>query len=484
MKKTSSFLLGLLLAFGLLLGNLSPASAMDGTPCNRIGATKKVEGAKYVCIKFGKKLTWSSGRKIATNKSIESPSSLPSPTSEQAKTLKLQAELQPDSILRLELNQDLYLGHCLSFLVYDWGVADSYEGIFYRQKKEYEIPVNLNNQEELPRSFTFECQNFPAQSYSFNWILADERSNVTVKKLTSVVIADKVTKKLPKSSLSLLPGSIAAYIPDVERTMETISILEDGRNAHETSITYRSSIPKDICSAKILNQEGKEQKLEELGPNYFDSRSGLIRSGFDRINSWGYLAYKGYKEENLKLEINCTGAGTYALYFLHPAPLVPISAFESGPCPVEYEGKVSQSLKPSQISLTCTKNNDGKFIWRREKPKTGTTSPSPTPSGKPSDLTDAALKAQLKAITSLGLKANKISENLVTLKSKLSSKRSSAATVQRIDDLSLKAKDIYSLSKTTSGITSRQAASSLANQVAKSFNLLEEEYGELMEEIG
>jgi hypothetical protein len=369
----------------------------------------------------------------------------------------------------------------VSFLVYDWGVADSYEPFFYRQKKDFVIPVNANDAEELPRSFTFECNGFPVQSYAFKWVLAGPSSSVSVKKLTSAIIVNNIVNRLPISSSSLLPGSISTYVPDIERIRWNISVLQDGRNAHETVLTYRSSIPKDICSAKILDSNGEQQKIEKLGPNYFDSTGGLVRSGFDRLHSWGYVAFKGYKEAKLKLEIECSGAGLQSVEFVHPAPPVPLSVSENGPCPAEYEGTVSSSLKSAQISLTCNRNVDGNFIWVNEKSKTST--PLPKPPTVANESVEPVQKAQIRSILSMGLKVNKIDENLGILRSKLSSKKVDSKILLRIDDLRIQAKDVYTLSKTAVNLTSHQAAIVLAKQVVKGFNSVEEEYRKLVEEI-
>ena len=474
-------LLGLLSAV-LFLGNLSLANASNQSSCKKSGAIKVVDGVKYTCTKSGNKLNWLNGKKLLPAKTKPNLSSTTNPTDQQSQNLQLQATLQPDSTLRLEFIEDIYLGHCVSFLVYDWGVADSYEPVFYRQKKDFVIPVNANNAEELPRSLTFECNGFPVQSYAFNWVLAGPSSSVSVKKLTSVIIANNIVNRLPISSLSLLPGSISTYVPDIERIRWNISVLQDGRNAHETVLTYRSSIPKDICSAKILDSNGEQQKIEKLGPNYFDSTGGLVRSGFDRLHSSGYVAFKGYKEANLKLEIECSGSGLQSVEFVHPAPPVPLSVLENGPCPAEYEGTVSSSLKSAQISLTCNRNVDGNFIWVNEKLKTST--PLSKPPKVANESVEPVQKAQIRSILSMGLKVNKIDENLGILRSKLSSGKVDSKILRRIDDLRIQAKDVYTLSKTAVNLTSHQAAIVLAKQLVKGFNSVEEEYRKLVEEIG
>ncbi len=476
------FALLALLSAVLFLGNLNIASATDEASCKKSGAIKVVEGVKYTCTKSGKKFYWLNGKKKLPAKSLPSQTSTNSPTSQNPQNLTLQATLQPDSTLRLELLEDVYLGHCISFLVYDWGVADSYEGVFYRQKKEFLIPVNIENADELPRSFTFECKDSPVQSFAFNWALAGQSSSVSVKRLTSAVIANKIINRLPLSSATLVPGYISVYLPEIERTRETYSVLEDGRNAHETSLTYRSSIPKDICSAKILNRNGEQLKVEKLGPNYFDSSNGLARSGFDRIHSWGYLTFKGYKEENLKLEVNCSGSGLSTVEFLHPAPLIPLFAREEGPCPAEYEGTVSSDLKSPNISLTCTKNVAGNFMWVNGKPKISTPLPTPTTGGK--GPLEPAIEAQIKSIMSMGMKAKKIGANLEILRTKLSSKNMDIKNLRKIEDLKIKADNIYTLSKTASNVSNSQEATALAKQVVKGFNSVEEEFGKLVEVIG
>ena len=466
----------------ILLGsNLAQAQALEGSGCKRNGATTIREGAKFTCTKVGKKLVWRSTKKSTSTKPALPAKPQIDESNKKPETLNLTASIQQDSTLRLELMEDIYLGHCLSFLLYDWGLADSYEGVFYRQKKEYLIPINLQVEEDLPRSFTFECQGYPVQSYVFNWSGAGQQRTLALRKVVSVGTTAGITNILPASSQALVPGTISAGIPELKQTQQSIVLLPDGRNALETFISYRSSIPRDICSAKLVNKLGEAVPLEKPGTYYFQANSSLIRSGFDRLHSWGSVSYRGYKEEILKLEISCIGAGTYSEEFLHPAPPMEFSVIANGPCGEDNLGKVFPSLKSKQIELTCSKNAEGRFVWVQEKSKT---SIAPTTSQLPENASgtrDPALNAQINAIIKLGLKVQKIAENLMVLRSKISISKGGQETLTRIDGLRLLAEEIYVLSQSAQTISTRQEATALGNRIAKEHDFLAIQYEEIQE---
>jgi hypothetical protein len=466
----------------ILLGsNLAQSHALEGSSCKRNGATTIREGAKFICTKVGKKFVWRGTKKIASTKPIIPAKPQIAEPNKKLEMLTLTASIEQNSTLRLELVEDVYLGHCLSFLVYDWGLADSYEGVFYRQKKEFLVPINLEVEDDLPRSFTFECQGYPVQSHAFNWSGAGQQRTVSLRKLVSAVAAAEITNVLPASSQALVPGTISAGIPDLKRTRQSIVRLPDGRNAHETSITYRSSIPRDICSAKLVNKMGESVPIEKPGPSYFQSNSTLIRSGFDRLHSFGLVSYRGYKEEVLKLEINCSGAGTYSEEFLHPAPPMEFSVIEDGPCSEDNLGKVFPSLKSQQIELTCSKNAEGNFVWVQEKSKTAPSSTAEQLPQKSSGVKDPALSAQLNAIINLGLKARKIGENLLVLRSKIPNSIANQESLIRIDELRSLADQTYLLSQSARTLTTRQEATTLASRIVKEHDFLSTQYEEIQE---
>lgn len=464
----------------ILLGsNLAQAHALEGSSCKRNGATTIREGAKFICTKVGKKFVWRGTKKSASTKPVIPAKPQIAEPIKKLEMLTLTASIEQNSTLRLELVEDVYLGHCLSFLVYDWGLADSYEGVFYRQKKEFLVPINLEIEDDLPRSFTFECQGYPVQSHAFNWSGAGQQRTVSLRKLVSAVAAAEITNVLPASSQALVPGMISAGIPDLKRTRQSIVRLPDGRNAHETFISYRSNIPRDICSAKLVNKSGEVVPLEKPGPNYFQSNSTLNRSGFDRLHSFGSVSYRGYKEEVLKIEISCSGAGNYSEEFLHPAPPMEFSVIEDGPCSEDNLGKAFPSLKSQQIELTCLKNAEGKLVWVQEKRKT---SSAPTTSQLPenaSGANDPALVAQINAIINLGLKARKIGENLLVLRSKIPNSKANQESLTRIDELRSLADQTYLLSQSARTLTTRQEATALVSRIAKEHEFLQIQYEEV-----
>ena len=423
----------------ILLGsNLAQAHALEGSSCKRNGATTIREGAKFICTKIGKKLVWRGTKKIASTKPIIPAKPQIAEPIKKLEMLTLTASIEQNSTLRLELVED-----------------------------------------DLPRSFTFECQGYPVQSHAFNWSGAGQQRTVSLRKLVSAVAAAEIANVLPASSQALVPGTISAGIPDLKRTRQSIVRLPDGRNAHETFISYRSSIPRDICSAKLVNKSGEVVPLEKPGPNYFQSKSSLIRSGFDRLHSWGSVSYQGYKEEILKLEISCIGAGAYSEEFLHPAPPMEFSVIEDGPCPEDNLGKVFPSLKSQQIELTCLKNAEGKLVWVQEKRKT---SSAPTTSQLPenaSGANDPALVAQINAIINLGLKARKIGENLLVLRSKIPNSKANQESLTRIDELRSLADQTYLLSQSARTLTTRQEATALVSRIAKEHEFLQIQYEEV-----
>jgi hypothetical protein len=84
----------------------------------------------------------------------------------------------------------------------------------------------------------------------------------------------------------------------------------------------------------------------------------------------------------------------------------------------------------------------------------------------------------------MGMKAKKIGANLEILRTKLSSKNMDIKNLRKIEDLKIKADNIYTLSKTASNVSNSQEATALAKQVVKGFNSVEEEFGKLVEVIG
>ena len=169
MKKLMVFVLTTILLTSGLPAN---AAIKAGTACKTSGQIKVSGGKEFTCVKNGSKLVWSKGKVVVISKKVnktpapaESPSATPITTA-QVKMLSLEASLDSDSILRLQLKEDGSLIECASFLTYPWGVADSYEGVFYRQSREYLIPINLLSTEDLPNSFTYHCPDYTVKSYS------------------------------------------------------------------------------------------------------------------------------------------------------------------------------------------------------------------------------------------------------------------------------------------------------------------------------
>jgi hypothetical protein len=339
-------------------------------------AAKKPDAKKVVVKKVRIKPT-------PTPKSANIPEPAPIPTA-QGKRLNLEASLDSDSILRLKLKEDMPLVQCASFLTYPWGVADSYEGVFYRQSNEYLIPINLSSTEELPNSFTYHCPEYAVQSYAIEWVKSQEKLIPKITLMPQPINQSSVKNRLPLSNEPPKFAEIRIFgLDEPEEVAKTLVFGNEGRFLSQTSITYVSTYSKDFCTSKIFNQEGKEVQLSAYNPHQGGIPSDkIIRSGYDRLNSFGYVAFRGSFKETLRIDISCLGAGDKSQTFVHPAPNQPYFVVKDGACPDEAKGLILPGFKVGRESkFICSADNSGKYSWTLVDPNkpTATATSSPTP---------------------------------------------------------------------------------------------------------
>jgi hypothetical protein len=355
----------ILIIFGLALittGSPANAAIKAGAVCKTPGEVKVSGGKEFTCVKKGSKLVWSKGKIAVTSEKVNKT---PIPTA-QVKMLSLEASLDSDSILRLQLKEDGSLIECASFLTYPWGVADSYEGVFYRQSREYLIPINLLSTEDLPNSFTYHCPDYTVQSYSIEWVKSQEKLKPKITLLPRPINQSSVKHRLPLSNETPKFSEIRIFGLDrPEEVAKTLIIGNEGRFLSQTSITYVSTYPKDFCTSKIFNQEGKEVKLSAYNPHQGGAPSDkIIRSNYDRLNSFGYAAFRGSNQETLRLDISCLGAGNKSQTFVHPAPIQPYMVVKDGACPSEAKGLILPGFKIGRESkFICSLGKSGKYSW-------------------------------------------------------------------------------------------------------------------------
>ena len=308
---------------------------------------------------------------------------IPIPTA-QAKMLNLEASLDSDSILRLKLKEGMPLVQCASFLTYPWGIADSYEGVFYRQSNTYLIPINLLSTEDLPNSFTYHCPEYAVQSYAIEWVKSQEKLMPKITLMPQPINQTSVMNRLPLSNEPPKFAEIRIFGLDApEEVAKTLVFENEGRFLSQTSITYVSTYSKDFCTSKIFNQEGKEVQLSAYNPHQGGIPSDkIIRSGYDRLNSFGYVAFRGSFKETLRIDISCLGAGDKSQTFVHPAPNQPYFVVKDGACPDEAKGLILPGFKVGRESkFICSADNSGKYIWALVDPNKPT--PIATPSSSP-----------------------------------------------------------------------------------------------------
>jgi hypothetical protein len=480
-----------LLPIILILGSLSPASASQisaGSSCSKNGATKVVKSVKYICKKTGKTLAWvnPSAKKaekqteIASEKPLEGDrDALPA---SRATPLTLRSSIESGTYLRLELLEDIYLGHCASFLVYNWGVADSYEGVFYRQKKEYLIPVDLSSKNDLPLSFTFKCPEYSIQSYTIEWVLNSNSLVPTLTLLQKPIIKSEVKNVLP-SNVSVEPlGEIRVGFPDAKRVANSLKPVEDGYFATESNITFSTTKRLDSCVAKLLDQSGLDVKTLAYGPGIPSTYSdvSLPLSGFDRLHGFGYISYTGSKEIELRLEISCLASGTFSATYLHPAPVQLLQVIPEGACPSTYKDQILPALKPSGTNLVCRANSSGVFTWSQigKVEATPTTAPVPVVALSPQQLTQ--LKAKIMSIQKLGLKARKIQQMLDTSLKESSSRKFSKEKIAQLKSLRDQAREIDSRAQKLNVDTDSRLTNLEISWIVNNFTTLETSYFEVM----
>jgi hypothetical protein len=483
-------LLKLLLTI-LILGSLSPASASQisaGSPCSKNGATKVVKSVKYLCKKSGKTLTWvNPGAKktekqtgITSEKPLEGASdALPAGKSTP---LTLRSSIESGTHLRLELSEDIYLGHCASFLVYNWGVADSYEGVFYRQKKEYLIPVNLSSKNDLPLSFTFKCPEYSIQSYAIDWKMSSNSLIPSLTLLKKPIIKTEVKNVMP-SNMKIDPlGEIKVGFPDSNEVANSLISLQDGYFASESNIFFSTANRLDSCVAKLLDPSGSDVKTLAYGPGVEStySDSSLFPTGFDRLHGFGYVSYRGAKEIELRLEISCLASGTFSATYLHPAPVKLLQVVLTGPCPSTYKDQILPALKPSGTNLVCRANSSGVFTWTRivKVEATPTTTPVPVVALSPQQLTQ--LKAKIISIQKLGLKARKFQQMLDTSLKESSSRKFSEEKITQLKTLRDQAQEIDSRAQKLNVDTDSRQTNLEISWIVSNFTTLENSYGEAM----
>ncbi|CAB4343145.1 MAG: hypothetical protein F2851_05995 [Actinobacteria bacterium] len=472
------------LALSLVSGLTSPSNAVQkssGSTCSKNGAVKVLNSVKLVCKKVGKSLIWT---QTGANKE-ERPAVVDKeiPKQNPVNRLTLKSSIEAESKLRLELVEDVYLGHCASFLVYSWGIADSYEGVFYRQKKEYLIPVDLSSKGNLPLSFTFGCSGYPIQSYAIEWALKENVYTPTVKALQAPINKLNIQNSLPEKFDLTTPGEIRVGFPRIENVENSMIFQDDGYFASETAISFGVNKRLDSCVAKILNSQGIDVKNKAYGPGVSTSYNvaGLLPSGFDRINGYGYVSYKGSKNEELTLEISCLGSGNYTSAFFHPAPKVLLNVTEEAKCPASYKDQTLPSLKPANLELTCKEEPIGNFTWT-SVPKgqaTPTNRPAPTVTLSPEE--QKKLKVMIRTAQSLGLKAQKIQQNLQNSLKGSASNKFSSEKISRMNALITQAGEIHLRSiRLNTASSFSQTATEIA-QLAQRFEVLESSYGDLLE---
>ena len=480
-----------LLPIILILGSLSPASASQisaGSPCSKNGATKVVKSVKYICKKTGKTLAWvnPSAKKaekqteIASEKPLEGDrDALPA---SRATPLTLRSSIESGTYLRLELLEDIYLGHCASFLVYNWGVADSYEGVFYRQKKEYLIPVDLSSKNDLPLSFTFKCPEYSIQSYTIEWVLNSNSLVPTLTLLQKPITKSEVKNVLP-SNVSVEPlGEIRVGFPDAKRVANSLNPVEGGYFAAESNITFSTTKRLDICVAKLLDQSGLDVKTLAYGPGIPSTYSdvSLPLSGFDRLHGFGYISYTGSKEIELRLEISCLASGTFSATYLHPAPVQLLQVIPEGACPPAYKDQILPAIKPSGTNLICRANSSGVFTWHQigKVEATPTTAPVPVVALSPQQL--AQLKAKIMSVQKLGLKARKIQQMLDTSLKESSSRKFSKEKIAQLKSLRDQAREIDSRAQKLNVDTDSRLTNLEISWIVSNFTTLETSYFEVM----
>ena len=470
--------------------SLAPASASEilvGSPCSKHGATKVVKSVKYLCKKTGKTLIWvnpnsrKAGKQTATtsDKPLEGASDALPVT--KLRPLTLQSSIESGTHLRLELLEDVYLGHCASFLVYEWGVADTYEGVFYRQKKEYLIPIDLSSRNALPLSFTFKCPEFPIQSYSIDWKLSSNNLIPNLTLLKNPIIKSEVRNVLP-SNMKIEPlGEIRVSFPDAKKVANSLTSLQDGYFASESNIFFSTTKQLDSCDAKLLDPSGSDVKILSYGPGVAStySDSSLFPSGFDRLHGLGFISYKGAKEIELRLEISCLASGKFSATYLHPAPVQLLQVVLAGPCPSTYKDQILPAIKPFGTSLICRANGAGVFTWSQVAKVEPTPSTTPVPAAALSPEQLHQLKAKIKTAQNLGLKARKIQQMLDASLKESSSRKFSKEKIAQMESLIAQAKEI-DLRSLKLNVDSYYPAINLEiNWIAKNFTSLESSYGEL-----
>jgi len=359
-------------------------------------------------------------KKVAVKKVVAKPTPTPKPAAisepvpiptVQAKMLNLEASLDSDSILRLKLKEDMPLVQCASFLTYPWGIADSYEGVFYRQSNEYLIPINLLSTEDLPSSFTYHCPEYTVQSYGIEWVKSQEKLMPKITLMPQPINQSSVKNRLPLSNEPPKFAEIRIFGLDApEEVAKTLVFGNEGRFLSQTSITYVSTYSKDFCTSKIFNQEGKEVQLSAYNPHQGGIPSDkIIRSGYDRLNSFGYVAFRGSFKETLRIDISCLGAGDKSQTFVHPAPNQPYFVVKDGACPDEAKGLILPGFKVGRESkFICSADNSGKYIWTLVDPNkptsTATPSSSPTASQSPISPGEFCAPARDTGLNSSGVK--------------------------------------------------------------------------------
>ncbi len=475
----------------LITSIVSPAysaQSVAGSPCTRSGAVKVQKNEKFVCKKSGKKLQWT---KASAGKGSE-PSAInpmnplkstgPTSTAQGSRQLSLQGSIESNTHLRLELIEDIYLGHCASFLVYKWGVADTYEGVFYRQKKEYLIPVNLLATDTLPQSFTFKCADYPAQSYEIIWQLMSGSLTPILRLLKNPISKVDITNTRPSDLSTSIPGEINVNYPKADYVVNNLQIQPDGYFATQSSITYFVNQPLDICTAKLLDQTGLDLKTKLYGPglNSTYSEINFLPSGFDRLNGIGYISYLGSKEIELKLEISCFASGNFSGVYFHPAPRTPLAVILGGICPSIYKNQSFPAIKPSNETLICKSNSDGALTWAQISNAQTTSSDTSVPTIAVSPQEQDMVNTQIKAAQNFGLKAKKIGEKLSEELKSTSSKSFSKDKISRINSLILRAQEIFQQTQNLKADKSKAAITSEISQILKMFSNLENSYEEVL----
>lgn len=482
-KTIISKLLTILLVFGSL-SSAHPSQTIIGTPCTRNGAIKIEKGEKLVCKKSGKLLKWS--RTVAgkapgivpvtpLNPPAETSPVLPSQGSKQ---LTLQASVESNTHLRLELSEDIYLGHCASFLEYKWGVADSYEGIFYRQKKEYLIPIDTLELESLPKSFTFKCPDHSIQSYEIKWLMNAGKMTPILNLLKVPKIKSEIANTRPLQIGANAPGEINIRFPKRESVVNDLIILSNGYFATQSSFIYFVNQPLDICNAKVLDQSGFDVKLKPTGPGVGSTYSdeSLTPSGFDRLNGIGYFSYQGSNDIQLKVEISCLASGNFSDLYLHPGPRSNLAVIIDRNCPPNLKDQIFPAIKPSNSNLICKENPDGAFTWSNI-PVPQSTAPNSSQQQIPLSAKDLELiNAQIKSAQNLGLKAKKIGDKLAEALNLSISEGSSENKIAQIKVLIAQAQEIFIKTQNLRSNQSRAELSSEIKQIAKQFSSLEGSY--------